>query len=211
MKKRKANGGLLKPRGYKAMRSGLSYLFRRYSRKMDTDYFDELGEMMKGAKRIANSARQKGEGNIMDGKREMTFPIYRQFNRWCVEEGSLEAVYARCYSVHSWNLACRGDSTGKIRLKHLMWNSDCTGISFAHSKENQEGEDRRKRKPRHCYANGFDWEADYQSATFDYLCCFPEVMGDPLGQLFVGTEDASSKKFYNEMIRILKNHIEVRF
>ena len=87
-----------------------------------------------------------------------------------------------------------------------MWNSDCTGISFAHSKEDQEGEDRRKRKPRHCYANGFDWEADYQSATFDYLCCFPEVMGDPLGQLFVGTEDASSKKFYNAMIRILKNH-----
>ena len=32
--KQKAYGGLLKPGGYKAMRSGLSYLFRRYSRKM---------------------------------------------------------------------------------------------------------------------------------------------------------------------------------
>ena len=204
--KRKIDGSLLKPNGYKAMRSGLSYLFKRYKQKMDETFFEQVGEMIKGAKRIANLARQGGEGNIEEGKRELSFPLYQDFNKWCAEEGTAEGVFARCFSVHSWNLACRGDSTSQIRLKHLLWKADSATISFSHSKEEQEGDDKRKRKPRHCYSNPFDWKSDYQSAVFDYLCCFPAVVSSQYSQLFPGTQDAAGKRFYYTMHMILKKH-----
>jgi hypothetical protein len=206
--KRKHNGCLLRPGGYKGMRAGLSYLFRRYGQKQTDDFKENVGEYLKGVKRVANEARQAGEGNIEDGKRELSFPLYTKFNEWCVQDGTPEGFFARAFSVHCWNLACRGDSTGKILVKHLLWRADSTGIPFAHSKEAQEGDDRRKRRPRHVYANPLHWQADYMSATFEYFVCHPEVLNDPNGAVFPGTEDGLTKRFSAQMDVILKRHEE---
>ena len=142
------------------------------------------------------------------GKREIAFPLYCKFNQWCVEKGTAEAIFARAYAVVMWNLACRGDSTSKIRVKHLIWRSDCAGIPFAHMKEEQEGENRRKKVPRNCFANPLMWDADFQSATFEYLCTFPEILdGGPSARLFPGNEEGSARKrFRDEMIEIFKMH-----
>ena len=206
--KRKQDGSLLVSQGYKGMRSSLSHLYRIYGYKMDKNENEELSEIMKGVKRTATEARQAGEGNIEDGKREITFPLYCKFNQWCVEKGTAEAIFARAYAVVMWNLACRGDSTSKIRVKHLIWRSDCAGIPFAHMKEEQEGENRRKKVPRNCFANPLMWDADFQSATFEYLCTFPEILdGGPSARLFPGNEEGSARKrFRDEMIEIFKMH-----
>ena len=91
--KRKSNGGLLKPGVYRGLRSSLTYLFMRYGEKMDEGIFSDTSEILKGVSRTANEARQAGEGNLHDRKRELSFPLYCAFNRWCVEDGRKEAIY----------------------------------------------------------------------------------------------------------------------
>jgi hypothetical protein len=175
-------GAILRPTVYGGLRSSLTYLFKRYGRKMDPDIYETISEGLKGVTRIANRARQKGEGNIEDGKRELSFPVYCKLNHWFAEDGTAEGIFARAFSTVSWNLACRGDSTSQVLAKHLILQVDSTGIPFSNSKAEQTGSDRRKRQPRHCYP--LEWRADMMSSVFDYLACFPEVLNDPEGRLF---------------------------
>ena len=48
--KRKKNGGLLKPGSYKGMRSGLSYLFKRYKCHQSEYFMTEVSEILAGVK-----------------------------------------------------------------------------------------------------------------------------------------------------------------
>jgi len=206
--KRKGSGALLKPGVYQGMRSGLTYLFTRYKKKLDTVKFDEITEILQGVKRVANEAKQAGEGNIEDGKREISFPLYEAINQWCVEDGTREAIFFRFYDENCWNLACRGDSTGRIQLSHLLWKADTLAIPFAHSKDEQTGSDRRKRVARNVYGNPFDYRSDYYSALFEYLCMFPEVLTDPSGRLFPGSEDYVTSRFSKQLSALLERHGE---
>mgnify|MGYP000335293960 CR=1 FL=1 len=139
--KTKEGGGTMEPGTYKNYRSGLSFLFRRYGKTMASDKFDEVSELLKGVKRISSKRIRRGEGNTEKGKREISFRFYRQFNKWCTEKGTKEALFCKAFSMLTWNLACRGDSTGSVSTKNLMWREDAAGIPFAHSKEEQLGDD----------------------------------------------------------------------
>ncbi len=53
------------------------------------------------------------------------------------EWGTVDAMFALCFFVHTWNLACQGHNTSRIRLSHLImsWNTfDATQINFKHTK-----------------------------------------------------------------------------
>ena len=126
--------------------------------------------------------------------------------KWCIEDGSSEAIFFRCFSSHSWNLACRGDSTGRIHLIHFSWKLDSIGIPFAHSKEEQTGSDRRKRMPRNVFGNPLDYLSDYDSALFDYLATFPEVLSDPSGRLFPGSDEFVTSRFSKQLHVLLERH-----
>lgn len=163
---------------------------------------------MQGVKRIANKARQLGEGNIDDGKRPLMYHLYTQFNEWFMELGTHEGIFARAFSEATFNLACRGDSTGNICTKHLQCNGDSTGIPFAHSKEAETGDDPKKRLPRHCYSNPLDLSADFSSAVFDYLVIFPETLSNPNGPLFHGALDAQASRFSSVLKIVMETHKE---
>jgi hypothetical protein len=206
--KRKKDGGLLKPGTYKAMRSGLSYLFKRYKCQQSEYFMTEVSEILAGVKRTANEAVQAGEGNVEEGVRPLPYALYLKINKWLLKNGSKEAIYSRAFSTNTWNLCCRGDNTGNILVRHLLWRSDAIGVPFAHEKGNQLGQDRTKRLPRHCYANPLDWRADYMSANFDYLAVFPELLKDPNGLLFPGSADQQASTFAKYLKTILLEYEE---
>lgn len=206
--KRKANGSLLRPNVYAGLRSSLSYLFKRYNQKMNEDIFEEVSEILNGVKRYANEATQAGEGNIEDGKRELTFPLYREIHKWCIEDGSPEMIHFRFFSECTFNLSCRGDQTGRVRNNHMFWKGDSVGISFAHVKEEQMGRDPRKRLPRAIFGNPFDVLTDYYSAYFDYIVMYPEVLQDPHGKLFPGSDKNVTNNFSQQLETLLSSHEE---
>ena len=128
-----------------------------------------------------------------DGKWPLTYELYRYLNECFLEMGTHEGAFAHAFSKVTFNLACRGDSTGQIHTNHLKWNGDAVGIPFAHSKDSQTGDDPTKKLPRHCYSNPLDMSADFSSAVFDYLACHPEIIANPTGPLFPGTMDAQAQ------------------
>ena len=205
---RKGNGSLLRPGVYAGLRSGLTYLFKRYNEKINQEVFEEISEILDGVKRYANEATQAGEGNIEDGKRELTFPLYRAIHKWCIEDGSPQMIHFRFFSECTFNLSCRGDQTGRVRNNHIYWKGDSTGISFAHIKEEQMGRDPRKRLPRAIFGNPFDVLTDWNSAYFDYLVMFPEVLLDPHGQLFPGSDKNVTNNFSQQLETLLLAHEE---
>ena len=93
------------------------------------------------------------QGNMFDGSRGLTFKLFKQFNKWFLELGTPEGLYAAGYATTTLNLACRGDSTGNVCTKHIKHEDDCVSISFSHIKEEQLGDNPTKRLPRHIYYN----------------------------------------------------------
>ena len=100
---------------------------------------------MMGIKRIVNRANQCGEGDIGDGKRPLSFELYKQFNIWFLALGTHEGLFGHAFAKLTFNLACRGDSTGQVHTKHLQWTGDSIGIPVEHIEEAQEGADPTKR------------------------------------------------------------------
>ena len=128
---------------------------------------------------------------------------------WFLELGTPEGIFAAAYSVATMNLACRGDSTGQICTKHLKWAGDAVGVAFSHSKEEQMGDDPRKRLPRHCYPNPFNQDADFFSAVFNYLAMFPEVLSEPDGLLFPGSAESQTDRFSRVLKQVVKDKATV--
>ena len=91
--KKKEGGETMKPDTYKNFRSGLSYLYRRHGQKMDIEKFEEVSEVLKGVKRISTKKIRRGQGNVERGKREISKSFYNQFNQWCTEKGTKEALF----------------------------------------------------------------------------------------------------------------------
>ena len=63
--RKKPSGGLMMASCYSGYRSALTYLYKRYGRRIADEVNEEISDLMKGVKRIANQARQAGEASYM--------------------------------------------------------------------------------------------------------------------------------------------------
>ena len=63
--RKKQDGGLMMASCYTGYRSAFSFLFKRYGRRISEELKEEISDLMKGVKRIANQARQAGEVSFM--------------------------------------------------------------------------------------------------------------------------------------------------
>ena len=144
--------------------------------------------------------------NIYDGARGLPWPLYLQLNEWFPEEGSNECLFAAAFAKTTCNLACRGDNTSQIYMKHLCWEQDCFCIPFCHEKAHQDSGDAFKRLPRHCYSNPLNQAADYSSALFHYLVQFSEVPDDTNGPLFQGMPNSVTKAFSYALNKVKDAH-----
>lgn len=75
------------------------------------------------------------QGNI-NASRPLPWPLYQEINQWLMEMGTKDGIFGVVYAKLTVNLACRGDNTNTICIKHLLWGDDSLGIPFAHEKAN---------------------------------------------------------------------------
>ena len=198
---------LLRGKVYSNIRSSVTFFYKRYKQPMPADLKEELQDLLKGVNRTVALAEQSGQGDIEEGKKAISLELYRLINKWFLQEDTKEAIFARAFASVTWNLNCRGESTASVCHKHLVWRTDALGIPFAHEKNNQTG-DSRKKQPRHCYSNPFDCCLDGVLALFEYLACFPEVLVDKDGPLFPGADESQTKRFSEILRSVLLKHEE---
>ncbi len=78
MSMKKADGGIHKAGSYLGHRSSFDFLFRRYEFTASREFEADLKEYVEGIKRTACKARLTGEGNVWDGNRDLTWPLYEE-------------------------------------------------------------------------------------------------------------------------------------
>ena len=99
--------GILKKMTYAGFRSSFTYLCRRYRQTPPIEFKEDLRELMVGVKRSCTEAAQHGEANLWDGERPLTWGLYKQFNKWFLQEDTEEGLFAAAFSKMTCVLACR--------------------------------------------------------------------------------------------------------
>ena len=180
---------------YAGFRSSFTYLCRRYRQTPPIEFKEDLSELMVGVKRSCTEAAQHGEANLWDGDRPLTWGLYKQFNKWFLQEGTEEGLFAAAFSKMTCVLACRGKSTGQVLMQHLLWADDYLEVPFGHMKDAQTGDNAIKKLPRSMYCNPLDHSCCVLVGIFDYLALNPHLLRNPNDPLFAGSVASQSQRF----------------
>jgi hypothetical protein len=158
---------------FRQRRASLKHLFRLHNRiGFSGGYSDELTNLYKGLFRVLNHAgaaaqrayRRNRTRNVNlhaddstneqpvwaadDSKLPMSVRLLRSICGWLLNYRTEDGVFAHCFLLLTWNLACRVNNTACVKLSDLSWTGfDCFTVTFAHSKTDQIGDDAKY--PRH--------------------------------------------------------------
>ena len=145
----------------------------------------------------------RAQNKVAVGKELMSVELLLALCRWFLALGTLEGVFAYCYLVLTWNLACRAQSTANIRLKNITWTTfDSFEIYFGHTKVDQFGDDTKY--TRHLYSNHLCPIASPTFALAVYLSsCFNTVQSRT-DYLFPGQNQ--HVRFARQLDATLKDH-----
>lgn len=106
---KKADGvGLLSKSTYASHRSAINHLWRIHKKTPPPDYVSSLAVTMKGLFNTLALSKQRGATKLTSGKIPLPFEVYSKLSKWFLEQKKAsEGVFAACFLVLSWNLACR--------------------------------------------------------------------------------------------------------
>jgi hypothetical protein len=142
-------------------------LFRLHNRVGFNDTFRlELTNQYKGLFR--EMARRANDATVEEGsvagtvavfsrtdesKEPLSTDLLKAISGWLLAYNTCDGVFAQCFLLLTWNLACRSNNTACIKLSDMVWSTsfDCFHIFFAHSKTDQTGDE--SKYPRHIYGN----------------------------------------------------------
>lgn len=175
-------GSYLGRSAYQHRRSALFHLFRLHNRSGFSEAFSsELSDIYKGLFRVLSHAatahrnpqqRPRRLGNrddppiinndvapgawaTDDSKSAMSVQLLRSLCGWFLDQETDNGIFAHCFLLLTWNLACRVNNTGCIKMCDINWKEfDCFSVTFGHSKTDQVGDDARY--PRHIFSNHVD-------------------------------------------------------
>jgi hypothetical protein len=86
--------GLMRGKAYKNSRSHLAMFFKDQGFRWQEEFAEKVSDLVKGINRVVAKEVQKGHGNIEEGKREMLFEMYKLVNKWLIEMGGKDAIFA---------------------------------------------------------------------------------------------------------------------
>ena len=134
----------------------------------------------------------------------MSVELYKKVCRWFLDWGTLDGIFAHCFLVLTWNLACRSSNTTHIRLSEVEWGStfDAFEIFFAHTKTDQTGEEAKY--SRHLYANPHCPVVCPVLALAMYFTCSFNTPQCGNNYLFPG--DDQCQHFSVQLRRVLQEH-----
>jgi len=83
----------------------------------------------------------------------MSVDLYKSLCGWLLKYGTTNGLFAHCFLMLSWNLACQSQNTLLIKLRDIIWLMcfDAFQVFFEHSKTDQLGKE--SKYPCHLYAN----------------------------------------------------------
>jgi hypothetical protein len=202
-------GTWLSPSSYGNKRSAFNHLFRLHNRTGFPAAFNaELGILMRGFKRqIAKEGNRGGDrGANREGKEPMSVALFKAICRWFLNYGTRDGIFAHCYLVLTWNLACRAGNTGRINFADMSWADafDAFSIQFSHTKTDQLGEEAKY--ARHVYSNALTpLCCPLLSLSMYFTCCF-NTQQQNNGRLFPGVgQDA---RFSGILGRVLEENAQ---
>jgi len=100
-------GKPLEPSTLNSNRSSLTYLFKRYNKRLPDTFEARLRNYMRGQKRESAKRKQDGIGKVHEGKQLLRFSMYRDLAKRLMLEGTRESLFAHTFLTISWNLMCR--------------------------------------------------------------------------------------------------------
>ena len=225
-RRHQGHGGYLSKSAYGSIRAALFHLFHLHNRSGFSDSFRlELGNLFKGfyrsltrQQREAQSQEQGNqeqqqppEGNpnrntsgVKEGKDPMSVELYKKVCHWFLDWGTLDGVFAHCFLVLTWNLACRSSNTTHICLSEVEWGStfDTFEIFFAHTKTDQTGKEAKY--SRHLYANPHCPVVCPVLALAMYFTCSFNTPQCSNNYLFPG--DDQYQRFLVQLRRVFQEH-----
>ncbi len=210
VEKTKGNGKYFVPDHYAQMKSHFNNFCKRHQHSTSKDFDILLSKYIDGFMRKANKARQFGEGNAHSGSRALPWALYVAMCSWFYALPGEDGIFAAAFAKITVNMACRGDTSGKINLKNLLLADagDCFGIPSCQSKDNQTGTNPVKQIARACYANPFEFGSDWVSTTFHHLVCNPELIRDVDGPLFRGERKSQAAMFSRVLQKVLDLNVD---
>jgi hypothetical protein len=142
---------------------------------------------------------------FQEGKSPMTTELYESLCRWLMEWGTVEGIFATCFLVFTWHLACRSNNTGKIKTSHMQWTYfDALHVRFRHTKTQKHGEARRHK--RACYSNPFRAVIDLPFVLGLYLATAFNTQQKRGMRLFPGGHKSQSARMGNLLKKALQEH-----
>ena len=142
-----------------------------------------------------------------EGKEPMSVELYRSVIKWMLDYASTDSLLAACFICLTWNLACRGNNTAKLKLSHMSWMKfDCMQINFKHTKTDVSGA--QKRAKRNLYANVKEPDIDFTFLLGLYLAsCFTTSSRQEAGfRLFPGSSEGTAKRVSRKLKEVLELH-----
>lgn len=215
------NGSYLGRSAYQQRRSALFHFFRLHNRVgFTSDFSNEMSDLYNKVlfrvlthstatrNRNRNRIRDAQDGEVVvdarawandESKAAMSVQLLCALCGWFLDYQTVDGVFAHCFLLMTWNLACRVNNTSHIKMNDIAWREfDCLTITFAHSKTDQTGEE--SKYPRHIFANPVDpIVCPVLSLAFYMTACFESVSATDSCLLFPGGQQES------RFSRILKN------
>jgi hypothetical protein len=207
-------GGYLSKSSYGSKRSALFHLFRAHNHIGYGESFRlEANNLFRGFNRQRVYRKGSNNDGVVDaastpreGKLAMSVDLYKALCGWLLDYGTTDGVFAHCFLVLTWNLACRSNNTSLIKFCDIEWAScfDSFEVYFAHSKTDQVGEDAKY--PRHIYANPFAPSiCPILSLAMYFSCCFNVKVGSD-SKLFPGNDQEDH--FARILQRVCAGHVD---
>lgn len=226
------NGSYLGRSAYQHRCSALFHLYRLHNHNgFSPELAAELKDMYKGMFRVltrvasatqrnpqrrlqpgvppnnANDAVGAGPWATDDSKSAMSVQLFRSMCGWFLDYETVDGIFALCFLVLTWNLACCVNNTACIKFSDVNWKEfDCYSVTFSHSKTDQVGDDARY--PRHIFENHVDpLICPVLALSFHLSCCFGyfTVVDDSL-IIFQGPEQ--EKSFSRMFNKILADNVD---
>ena len=172
---------------YGGMKAALVFLYNVAGQPMEKGLSDKLDTFIRALKkRVAKEKAQSGV-SMEEGKKPMSFAVYRLLSKKLMESKTADALFAHTYLVLEWNLMARSHMVDDMNVAHIEWRQDCLLFFFGKSKRNQTGED--SERPFHVYSNPENPEICPVLALATYLLAYPDVLKG--GRLFPGKSQYS--------------------
>lgn len=156
-----------------------------------------VSKFFKGLKRTMARERANGERNMKEGKDPLPFGLYRWICKEFMKSGD---YFSLCYGTLCWNLMCRTSNTAAVGFSHIKLIDDAVAISFAHMKNDLEGEG-LGRDYKHIYANPIFPECCPVLSMGLYLL----TLGHSQHKLFPGTRQET--RFMKSIHKLLQTPV----